>query len=142
MKKIILLPLILCAALLCGCHTITLTNFDTGETIIAVSHPFRLISATMPDGEVLKGTYSAIDNSSISTSFGSATAFGGGTSATAFGSGTSYNVGGRGTVYALLKSTKPGSKLMLEIYANFSPMTTHGFGQARTNDGRTYRVTF
>ncbi|HEY3932481.1 MAG TPA: hypothetical protein VGM58_08940, partial [Verrucomicrobiae bacterium] len=101
-------------------------QFCTGETIIAVSHPFRLISATMPDGEVLKGTYSAIDNSSISTSFGSATAFGGGTSATAFGSGTSYNVGGRGTVYAILKSTKPGSKLMLEIYANFSPMTTHG----------------
>ncbi len=39
----------------------------------------------MPDGEVLKGKDSGVNSDSVGFSFGSATAFGGGTSATAFG---------------------------------------------------------
>ncbi len=141
MKKIILLLAV--TFLLCGCNTLTLTNFDTGETLKGTAHRMsRNIWVTMPDGEVLKGKFAAVSNSSMAVGFGSATAFGGGTSATAFGNSTSYAVGGSGAVYALLKSTKPGSKLMMEITANFNPMNSHGFGQARTNDGRTYRIMF
>ena len=96
----------------------------------------------MPDGEVLQGTFAVVSSDSVGFSFGSATAIGGGHTTTAFGSSTSYNVGGPSCVYALMKSTKPGSHLMLELIANFSEMNGHGFGQARTNDGRTYRVIF
>jgi len=42
----------------------------------------------------------------------------------------------KGNCYALLKSTKPGSKLTLEITGTFNPVNRQGFGQARTNDGR------
>jgi hypothetical protein len=96
----------------------------------------------MPDGEVLEGHFAAVNSGSVGFTFGSATSYGGGQTATAFGSGTSYNVGGSGEVYALLKSKKPGSHLMLELIATYSPMTGQGFGQARTNDGRTYKLVF
>jgi hypothetical protein len=140
MKKIVLL---LSLAVLCGCRHLTLTSFETGETLKAKSYSLpRTIYVTMSDGEVLKGHFAAIANESIGIGFGSATAYGGGTSATAFGNSTSYAVGGPGSVYALLKSTKPGSHLMMELTAVYSPMSGHGYGQARTNDGRTYKIVF
>jgi type IV secretory pathway TrbL component len=141
MKKSVLLLAV--AALLCGCHTVSLTSFDTGETIKVHSHAFsRQLWAEMPDGEILKGKYATVSNESVGFTAGSTTAFGGGTSATVAGNSTSYNSGGKGTVYALLKSTKPGSKLTLEITGTFNPVNRQGFGQARTNDGRAYRVIF
>lgn len=141
MKIISLLTLLVAFT---GCRSITFTNFDTAETLHGKAHSFlvRTVFVTMPDGEVLKGHFSAINNSSVGFAFGSATAFSGGQTATAFGSGTSYNIGGSGVVYALMQSTKPGSKLMMEFKASFSPMSGHGFGEARTNDGRTYRLMF
>src|SRR5208283_3145369 len=112
MKKIFLLLAV--TALLCGCHTVTLTSFDTGETVLAHSHWMsRNIWAEMPDGEILRGKFATVTDESVGFTAGSATAFGGGTSATVAGNSTSYNSGGKGTVYALLKSTKPGSKLTL-----------------------------
>ncbi len=135
--------MIVVAALLCGCHTVNLTSFNSGETIKVHSHFMsRNLWAEMPDGEILKGRFATVTNESIGVTAGSATAFGGGVSATATGSSTSYNSGDSGTVYALLKSTKPGSKLTLEITGKFSPVSRQGFGQARTNDGRTYQVVF
>ena len=129
--------------LLCGCHTVTLTSFNNGETILVHSHWMsRNIWAEMPDGEILKGKFATVTDESVGFTAGSATAFGGGTSATVVGNSTSYNSGGKGTVYALLKSTKPGSKLTLEITGTFNPVNRQGFGQARTNDGRTYKVVF
>lgn len=139
MKKII--PLAICAALLCGCHTVNLTSFDTGEIIKVHSHIFsRNLWAQMPDGEILKGKFAAVSNESIGVTTGSATAVGGGSTSSVAGTSTSYNSGDSGTVYALLKSTKPGSKLTLEITGKFNPATRQGYGQARTNDGRTYKV--
>jgi hypothetical protein len=142
MKKTFLLPLALCL-LLCGCRTVTLTSFDTGEQVRVRAHSIgHKIWAHMPDGEVLEGHFASVTSGSVGFSFGSATAYGGGQTATAFGNGTSYNIGGSGEVYALLKSTKPGSQLMLEMIATFSPLNGTGFGQARTNDGRTYKLVF
>jgi len=107
MKKIALL---FCLLILCGCRHLTLTSFETGETLKATSYSLpRTIYVTMSDGEVLKGHFAAISNESVGVGFGSATAYGSGTSATAFGNSTSYAVSGPGSVYALLKSTKPGS---------------------------------
>lgn len=143
MKKITLLFLISCIALCCGCRTVMLTSFDTGEQVRLRAHSFgHEIWAHMPDGEVLHGTFATVSSDTASFSFGSATAVGGGQSASVFGNNTRYNVGGPACVYALMKSTKPGSRLMLEMIANFSEMSGDGFGQARTNDGRTYRVIF
>lgn len=141
MKKIITIA---CgAALLCGCHTVNLTSFDTSETIKVHSHIFsRNIWAEMPDGEILKGKFATITDESIGFGTDSAVAFAGGTSATVAGNTASYNSGNRGTVYALLKSTKPGSKLVLEITGTFNPVNRQGVGQAKTNDGRTYRIVF
>ncbi len=143
MSKFIIIPLILCAMLFCGCRTTTLQSFQTGETIRLRTHSLtRKIWAHMPDGEVLQGTFAVVSSDSVGFSFGSATAFSGGQSATAFGNSTSYNVGGPAVVYALLHSTKPGSHLMLEVIANFSQMSGHGFGRGRTNDGREYKMVF
>lgn len=140
MKTIFILAI---AVALCGCRSITLTSFSSGEEIHLRSHSLsRKIWATMPDGEVLEGKFATVSNDSIGFSFGSATAISGGQVATAFGNGTTYNMAGAATVYALLKSTKPGSKLMLEVFANFSQMSGHGYGNGRTNDGRDYKLVF
>ena len=144
MKALKCLVLVFAAALFSGCaHTLTFTSFETGEVLkgraTAVS---RTIRVAMTDGEIVEGKYSAVDSSSVGFSFGSATAFSGAATATAFGSGTSYMLGGPGSAFALLKGTKPGSKLMMEMMVSYSAMTGHGFGEARTNDGRKYRVQF
>jgi hypothetical protein len=140
MKKAIAL---IAVVFLCGCHTVNLINASNGETIKVHSHMMsRNLWAEMPDGEILEGKFAAVSNESIGVTTGSATSFGGGTSATAVGSATSYNSGNSGTVYALLKSTKPGSKLTLEINGTFNPVSRQGFGEAKTNDGRTYKIVF
>lgn len=123
MRKTIFLSLALCTVFFCGCRHLTLTSFETGETLQARAYKLtRNIYVTMSDGQVLKGKYAAVTNESIGFGSGSATAYGSGTSATAFGNSTSYAIGGPGSVYALLKSTKPGSHLMMELQATFDPL--------------------
>jgi hypothetical protein len=134
---------LLFAFLLCSCRHFDATDFKNGDTVHIVTHSLsHTMWAHMPDGEVLEGKFATVDGGSVGFSFGSATAYGGGQTATAFGSGTSYSVGGRGEAYALLKSTKPGSHLMMELIATYNPMSAHGWGEARTNDGRSYKVIF
>ncbi len=132
------LPYILFAILLVGCvHKIELTHFQTGQVLQGEYNTGSYkISITMPNGEILSGKYVALENASFS--FGTATAFSGMASATAFGQGIA--VGGAGQAYALLKSEK--SSLMMEIVASYSEWSGHGFGEARTNDGRTFKVQF
>lgn len=50
-----------------------------------------------------------------------------------------YTTRGQGFGYAFLKSTKPGSNQTTEIWANFDAI--HGFGDAKTEDGRLGEVT-
>lgn len=135
----------------CISRKATLVGFDTGEVLKAkftdsMSTTGR-ITVTMPDGEILKGKYSGVRGQET-LSFGSA--FGSGTvttpTGTAFGSAsgtaTGYSVGGQGKAYGLLASTKPGSKLMMEIFAVYGVLGGHGWGEARTNDGRVYKLQF
>jgi hypothetical protein len=145
MKKIII-SLTCGVAVLCGCvmeRPLDFANFQTGDTLHGTAYRSgRKIEVTMPDGEVLVGKWSSIRNQSVSMGFGSATAVGGGTTATAFGNNESYTTGGPGNVFAMLKSTTPGSKLMMEFSATFDSLSGHGYGQARTNDGKDWKVTF
>jgi hypothetical protein len=108
--------------LLCGCITkkpLELTNFDTGEVLHGMGYRSGKIEVTMPDGELLVGKWTSIRNESARMG------------------------GGQGYAYAILKSTKPGSKLIMEFSAQFDALNgTGGFGEAKTNDGRKWKVTF
>ena len=142
-RLLVIFPLLV----ICGCMTqrpFELTNFSTGESLHGVAYrSHRKIEITMPDGEVLVGKYSTIRNDSVSVGFGAATAISPGIHGTAFGNGMGYTSGGVGHSYAILKSTKPGSKLMMEFDIQFDALNgTGGFGVAKTNDGREWKVTF
>ena len=135
MKKILLIML---SFLVAGCvHKIEITHFQTGQVLQGKYNEInRMVTVIMPDGEILKGKYSAVSNASFT--FGTATAYSGVATATCFGYGISS--GGQGQVYALLKSETSG--LMMEIIAIYSDWSGHGFGEAKTNDGRAYKVQF
>lgn len=143
MKKLFCL---LAALFLTACaHSLQLVEFETGQVLNGEYNELnRTVTVTMPDGEVLTGKYSALTNAAVTfgSAFGSGTAFSGNTSATAFGSSFGYGIsaGGQSSAYALLKSEK--SNLMMEILVKYSEWSGHGFGEARTNDGRRYKVQF
>jgi len=181
MKIRILFVLSIGLVLQTGCisRRAQLASFEAGEILQAkfTDSPFTngKITVKMPDGEVLKGNYSAIRGQD-SITFGSAFVTGsanvnsrtvyndqstyraGGTTVTGESSGQidtaaridssayattqSRTIGGTGKAYAMLPSTKPGSKLMMEVIVTYGVLSGHGWGEARTNDGRKYRVTF
>jgi len=136
MKKIFIA--ILGLIFISGCaHQITFTNFEEGIILNGQYNELdRSITVTMPNGEILKGKYSALSNATAS--FGNAFAFSGGASATVFGTG--ITAGGTANAYALL--TSESSKLAMEIIAQYSEWNGHGFGEARTNDGQAFKVQF
>ena len=98
------------AVVIAGCvHNIEITHFQTGQVLQGKYNEInRMVTVIMPDGEILKGKYSAVSNASFT--FGTATAYSGVATATCFGYGISS--GGQGQVYALLKSETSG--LMME----------------------------
>lgn len=124
---------------LSGCvHKMQIVNFETGTVLDAkYNEANRMVTVIMPDGEVLTGQYSAVSNASFSigNTFGSYS----GVSSTI---STSYAVtsGGASNAYALLRSNV--SKLMMEVIVQYSEWNGHGFGEARTNDGRRFKVQF
>lgn len=132
--------------LLSGCsHKMTYVDFSSGEVL--VGHYVEMskdVEVMMPNKEVLKGKYSNVHNSSFAfgNSFTTGTATTGST--TAFGSantfGNSFSVCGAGKAYALLRSET--STLMMELLVDYSVWDGSGFGEARTNDGRRYKVQF
>ena len=132
-----LLPLLI-LLFLSGCaHTITFTNFESGEVLQGQYNKLdRSVTVTMPDGEVLSGKYSALSNATAT--FGNVFVFSGGASASAFGTG--ITAGGKANAYAIL--TSQTSKLVMEIIVSYSEWNEHGFGEARTNDGKVYKVQF
>ncbi|WP_373035110.1 hypothetical protein [Sulfurimonas sp.] len=131
---------------LSGCvHKMQIVNFETGTALDAkYNEANRMVTVVMPDGEILTGQYSAVSNASFSlgNTFGSATAYSGTSSASAYGSSTSYTLtsGGTSNAYALLRSNV--SKLMMEVIVQYSEWNGHGFGEARTNDGKRFKVQF
>jgi hypothetical protein len=140
MKKIGMVEtgvLFLTLLLLSCTHRVDLIDFNTGQVLKGeYNEANRKVTVYMPDGQILTGKYSAIDNAG--TFFGTGFGFSGTTISTSFGQGVV--AGGRGQVYALLKSNK--SKLMMEIIVSHSKWGGHGFGEAITNDGRKYKVQF
>lgn len=124
----------------------------------------RQVTVVMPNNDVLTGQYSAVSNATFTmgNSYNNATvnayssgygnSYGGGnyrsasysgtTTANAYGRSSYQGVtsGGVSNAYALLKSNT--SKLMMEMIVQYSDFTGHGYGEARTNDGRQYKVQF
>ena len=86
----------------------------------------RKVTITLPNGEIFAGQWSAVKNA----------AFTFGLTGDVAASPTFVGVGDQ--VYALLKSNQG---VLMEVIANYGS-GTGGVGQARTNDGRTYRVQF
>ena len=121
-----------------GCaHKITFTNFESGEILNGEYNTAdKSIKVTMPNGEMLIGSYAAISSSSIL--FGNSFATSGGATATGFGTGIA--VGGNSKAYAILSSQK--SSLMMELLVSYSEWNGHGFGEAKTYDGKIYKVQF
>lgn len=129
-----------------GCvHKMQVVNFETGTTLDAeYNKANKSVKVIMPDGEILTGQYSAMSNASFSigNTFSNATAYSGAKTASAFGNSTSYGIssGGVSNAYALLRSDK--TTLMMEMIVQYSEWTGNGYGEARTNDGRRFKVQF
>jgi hypothetical protein len=139
--------------LLSGCATpgVTFVEFETGEVLNGkfisrtdVDGVDGTAEVTMPDGELLSGPFSFVPGND-EIRFSSATL-----AATAnvpdSGIGAQRTnrspTGGQAKAYALLASTIPGSNLVMEIVVIHSVAGDHGRGEARTNDGRVYKVKY
>lgn len=141
-----------------GCtKTVNFVQFDTGQIIQGeYQRASRIITVTMPDGQILSGPVSRVSNATFTFSnafasgstvatgsaFGGGQAYTGTATASSFGSGFGYGItgGGRAQGYAIMKSQT--STLMMELIAVYSEWTGEGFGEARTNDGRVFKVQF
>lgn len=127
--------------LVVGCaYNVELINFESGETLHGgFNVATHEVWVDMANGTKLTGKYVELRNDSIT--FGSST--GSVFSGTTFGSfsnfGTSYSIGGTSIGYAILRN--PNTKLMMEVLVRTNLDNT-GMGEARTNDGRLYKVIF
>ena len=163
MKKILFLfitLLVTSSILSCITKKATLINLESGEKVMAVfkdnSGTSGYCEAIMPDGEKLVGTYVGVRGTDVIT-YGSAT--GKINSETNYSSagqnildasstsnysatGAARTVGGQGKAYAILSSTSPNSTLTLEIVAIYNVLGGGGYGDAKTNDGRSFKVIF
>ncbi len=124
-----------------GCaYNVELISFETGETLRGgfnvSSHE---VWVNMADGTRLSGKYVELRNDSISFGTTSSTAFAGRTFGSFSSFGTAYSIGSTSIGYAILRN--PGTKLMMEVLVRANLDNT-GMGEARTNDGRTYKVIF
>ena len=129
-----------------GCvQKMQVVDFKTGTSLDAqFDKGSRQVTVVMPNNEVLTGKYSAVSNATFSFghAYGRATAYSGAYSSAAYGSSSyrSITSGGVSNAYALLRSNR--SKLMMEMVVQYSDFNGHGYGEARTNDGRRYKVQF
>ena len=134
MKNVILLALVVFA--LSGCmKNLQLLNFKTGDSAEGFWDSGKgELRVYLEDGDVLRGKYVKMTNArfSIGASIGS---YGRG----GFGS-IRPRIGwkGVGNVYALLQSDK--SSVAMEVVVNYNKISGRGHGEARTNDGRVYKV--
>ncbi|MFV0481185.1 MAG: hypothetical protein ACK5LP_04300 [Campylobacteraceae bacterium] len=145
MKKLILILGL--AFLFVGCsskYDLTLTGFNSNEVLVGVlDESTEMVTVTMPNGEVLSGKYNSYGSGDVSTTV--STGFGhssGGrySSGGNFGGiGLGFNFGGGDfTKYALL--TNENSTLKMDVIVTKN--SGKGFGEAKTNDGREYRIQF
>jgi len=136
--------------LLSGCATpgVTFVEIETGEVLngkfIRHTEIDGTAEVTMPDGELLSGPFSFMpgnDEIRFSAATMAATA-----NVPDSGIGAQRTnrsrTGGTAKAYALLASTTSGSNLVMEIVVIHSVAADRGRGEARTNDGRVYKVKY
>ncbi len=118
-----------------GCSTtMQLVEFKSGEVAEAFIDANKgEIRVYLPDGEILKGPYSTITNPRFSIGAGV-----GGYGGTRVYPSVSLDPGSK--LYALLSSQDASSTLVMEIIADQSKFTGKGRGEARTNDGRVFKI--
>jgi small nuclear ribonucleoprotein (snRNP)-like protein len=130
-----------------GCaskHDVILVGFNSEEILKSVfDETTETVTVIMPDGEVLNGKYNSLDNEEavyFSNAFGYSSGsryYRGGS----FGSvGIGLNFGYKSTKYALL--TSQTSPLKMEILITIKSWSKNGFGEAKTNNGKIYKIQF
>jgi len=152
MRRIFFLFFIL-SFLFSGCaYKVKLVDFETGQTIIGTYNTSsKTVSLTLPSGELMRGQYSALTNATITSgslfynSSAFASAFSGGASAFGqshgFGSGNyfGFSAGGSSHAYAILSGDKGTT---MEMILQYNELDGRGFGEAKTNTGKEYKVIF
>ncbi len=124
--------------LLAGCNKdMQLVEFKSG----AKAEGFwdsgkREIRVYLEDGEILSGKFTKMSHARFRVTTG--VSFGG--RHTRAGVYPSVSIDGQGNIYALLEDQK--SHLVMEVVADYNWLWGHGHGEARTNDGRIYKVIF
>jgi hypothetical protein len=158
MKNLNIIIILISLYVLTGCvMQATLVDISSGVTLKAKftdnSGTGGKCQVQMPDGEILIGKYSGIrgtDEISFSNAVGKINSkteynysgLNSNTNGTYSLAGSTRTVGGQGKAYAILTSTKPGSTLVMEIISIYNVVSGGGFGDAKTNDGRVYKVIF
>ncbi|MDR1285765.1 MAG: hypothetical protein LBJ88_06165 [Campylobacteraceae bacterium] len=145
MKKIFFLFMIV--LFLGGCaskHDVMLIGFNSEDVLKSVfDEKTQTVTVTMPDGEVLSGNYSSLDSEEpmyFSNTFGYSSGSRYRSGGTFGGIGIGLNFGYESTKYALL--TSQTSPLKMEILVTIKNWSKNGFGEAKTNDGRVYKIQF
>jgi hypothetical protein len=145
MKNVLLL--IAALFLFAGCalkHDIALVGFNTEGVLQGVfDEKSQTVTVTMEDGEILKGKYSSFDDDGAVT-FGNTIGYSSGGRYRRGGSfggiGMGINFGAESKKYALL--TSETSSLKMEIAIMLRSWSKNGMGEAKTNDGRVYKIQF
>jgi len=141
MKKILF---VLLTIVLCGCVTTArLYNLNEASVIYAKFGNYGIghakITAIAPDGEQFEGEYTTLSNMSMSTGFGTASAFSSDNYVWAQAQGFSFNQPGKQFGSAVIVGDRG---TVIEIIYAVDPWTSHGSGVAKDNKGNKYRVQF
>ncbi|MBA4369489.1 MAG: hypothetical protein C0403_17825 [Desulfobacterium sp.] len=137
--KNFLIFLIMVGFFISGCSShLKLISLDSGNTLEGrYDSVYTEITVTMPNGEILTGKY----RSAKDTPFPSSEDYEqtDPPPKSGFGSGIPHGI--RADVYALLKSEK--TDLMMEVFLGYDSFKGgDGFGFARTNDKRSYKIKY
>lgn len=126
------------ALFLSGClKEMQFVEFKSGDSAQGVWDSGKgEVRVYLEDGEVLTGKYTKISNARFTIGAG----IGRYGRRTGYGVYPSVGVRGTGNFYSLLHSAKTG--LVLEIVADYNILSRSGHGEARSNDGRVYKVVF
>jgi len=125
-------------AILAGCtQNLQITEMDTGHSLKATLDPtHKTISVIMPDSDVLEGKYRPANQNPYPTGKDGSPPEK--PPKTGFGSGVPSGIPAED--YALLQSRK--TKLMMEVFLHFDTFSGKGYGYARTNDGKRFKISY
>ena len=134
-----LLICLMLAFFLAGCsHNLTLKNLKSQRTLKGrYDTAYSEITVTMPGGDILKGKYRPATDHPFPTE--KQYNLPDPPPKSGFGSGLPHGL--RADVYAFLNSEK--TDLMMEVFLGYDSFKGgDGFGFARTNDKRTYKIKY